>query len=31
MIVQEEFRLLPGFEDKVKVSNLGYAVNFKYR
>ena len=30
MIAQEEFRLMTGFEDKVKVSNLGYAVNLNY-
>ena len=30
MIAREEFRLLPGFEDKVKVSNLGYAINLNY-
>lgn len=31
MITSEEFRLLPGFEDKVKVSNLGYAINLNYK
>lgn len=30
-MIKEEFRLLPGFEDKVKVSNLGYAINLNYR
>jgi hypothetical protein len=30
MIAREEFRLMPGFEDKVKISNLGYAVNLNY-
>lgn len=30
MNTREEFILLPGFEDKVKISNLGYAVNLNY-
>lgn len=32
MIAREEFRLLPGFEDKVKVNNLGTkAINLNYK